>query len=178
MTATDIIDKYYPEDNDLKRILITHSRSVAEKAVSIAQNHPRLKLNEDFLYEAAMLHDIGIFKTYAPGIFCFGHFQYIAHGFLGSNLLREEGFQQYALVCERHTGAGISTREIAEQGLPIPYRDMIPVSLEEQVICFADKFFSKSRLDEEKSVEKALKSISKYGKEGASRFNRWCDLFL
>jgi uncharacterized protein len=55
---------------------------------------------------------------------------------------------------------------------------MVPVSLEEQVICFADKFFSKTHLDREKSVEKALKSISKYGEEGVVRFNEWCERFL
>jgi uncharacterized protein len=52
------------------------------------------------------------------------------------------------------------------------------VSLEEQVICFADKFFSKTRLDQEKSIERALKSISKYGEEGVNRFNDWCERFL
>jgi uncharacterized protein len=55
---------------------------------------------------------------------------------------------------------------------------MVPVSLEEQVVCFADKFFSKTHLDREKSVEKALKSISKYGEEGIIRFNKWCESFL
>ena len=56
-----------------------------------------------------------------------------------------------------------------DQQLPVPHRDMVPVSLEEQVICFADKFFSKTHLDKEKSVEKALKSISRYGEDGIIR---------
>ena len=80
--------------------------------------------------------------------------------------MRKEGFPRHALVCERHTGAGISLQSIIDQQLPVPHRDMVPVSLEEQVICFADKFFSKTHLDKEKSVEKALKSISRYGKMG------------
>ena len=75
--------------------------------------------------------------------------------------MRKEGFPRHALVCERHTGAGISLQSIIDQQLPVPHRDMVPVSLEEQVICFADKFFSKTHLDKEKSVEKALKSISR-----------------
>ena len=50
--------------------------------------------------------------------------------------------------------------------------------MEEQVICFADKFFSKTRLEKEKSVEGALKSISKYGEDGIKRFNTWCERFL
>ena len=45
-------------------------------------------------------------------------------------------------------------------------------------VCFSDKFFSKTRLDSEKSIEKALKSISKYGEDGIIRFNNWCERFL
>ena len=85
---------------------------------------------------------------------------------------------RHALVCERHTGAGMSLQSILEQNLPVPHRDMVPVSLEEQVICFADKFFSKTRLDSEKSLERALKSISKFGEDGVRRFNNWCECFL
>lgn len=178
MNALNIIDKYYPEENELKRILLTHSRSVADKALWIADKHPELNLDKAFLEEAAMLHDIGIFLTDAPGIFCFGDKPYICHGYLGADLLREEGFPRHALVCERHTGAGISVESIIKQDLPIPHREMLPVSMEEQVICFADKFFSKTRLEKEKSVEGALKSISKYGEDGIKRFNTWCERFL
>ena len=178
MSPVTIIDKYYPEENELKRILLTHSRSVADKALWIADKHPELNLDKAFLEEAAMLHDIGIFLTDAPGIFCFGDKPYICHGYLGADLLREEGFPRHALVCERHTGAGISAESIIKQDLPIPHREMLPVSMEEQVICFADKFFSKTRLEKEKSVEGALKSISKYGEDGIKRFNTWCERFL
>ena len=63
MSPVTIIDKYYPEDNERKHILLVHSRLVAEKALSIADHHPELQLDKDFLYEAGMLHDIGIFLT-------------------------------------------------------------------------------------------------------------------
>ena len=166
MNALAIINKYYSEENELKHILLTHSRSVADKALQIAVKHPELHLDTGFLEEAALLHDIGIFMTDASGIQCFGTHPYICHGYLGSELLMKEGYPRHALVCERHTGAGMSLQSIIEQDLPIPHRDMVPVSMEEQVICFADKFFSKTHLDREKSVEKALKSISRYGEDG------------
>lgn len=178
MNALNIINKYYPEENELKQILLTHSRSVAQKAMWIADQHPELKLNKEFLHEAAMLHDIGVFLTNASDIFCLGDKPYICHGYLGADLVRHEGFPQHALVCERHTGAGISLAEIRERNLPLPHRDMLPLSLEEQVICFADKFFSKTHLTEEKSIEKALKSVAKHGEEGIRRFNEWCGIFL
>lgn len=178
MNPVALIDKYYPETNKLKHILLTHSKSVADKALQIANKHPELNLDKDFLYEAAMLHDIGIFLTDASGIGCLGDKPYICHGYLGAELMRQEGFHKHALVCERHTGAGLELDEIIKHQLPVPHREMIPVSLEEKVICFADKFFSKTHLDIEKSVEKARKSISKYGESGVERFDSWCKMFL
>ena len=178
MNALAIIDKYYPENNELKHILLVHSRSVADKALLIAERHPELNLDCTFLEEASLLHDIGIFLTDAPGIFCFGDKPYICHGSLGAELLRKEGYPRHALVCERHTGAGISLKQILKEELPIPHRDLIPVSMEEQVVCFADKFFSKTHLDQEKSMEKALRSLAPYGKKCVERFETWCKLFL
>lgn len=178
MDIIQIIDKYYPKENELKHILLTHSKLVADKALSVSIRHPELKLDNTFLYEASLLHDIGIFMTDAPGIFCFGEKPYICHGYLGADLMRKEGLPRHALVCERHTGAGISMKEIEERKLPLPHREMLPVSLEEQAICFADKFFSKTHLTNERSVEAAMKSVAKHGEEGLLRFIRWCELFL
>ncbi len=177
MNALEIINKYYTIGKQ-REILLVHSRSVADKALQIAVNHSELHLDKIFLEEAAMVHDIGIFLTNAPGINCFGTEPYICHGYLGADLIRKEGFPRHALVCERHTGAGIPLSDIEKQGLPLPHRDMLPVSLEEQVICFADKFFSKTHLEREKSVEAARKSIAKYGVDGLNRFDKWCVLFL
>lgn len=178
MNPLEIIDKYYPEAGELKHILLTHSRSVADKALQIAERHPELHLDKEFLYEGAMVHDIGIFLTNAPDIFCLGDKPYICHGYLGADLMRAEGYPRHALVCERHTGAGLTLQRIVEQDLPIPHRELVPVSPEEQVICFADKFYSKTKLDKEKSVEKARKSLEKHGQDGLARFDHWCELFL
>ncbi|MDL2291569.1 HD domain-containing protein [Bacteroides sp. OttesenSCG-928-F21] len=178
MSAIEIINKYYPEENELKKILLRHSRSVGEKALWIADRHPEFNLDREFLYEASLLHDIGIFLTDAPGIYCYGSKPYICHGYLGAELVRREGLPKHALVCERHTGAGISLQEIKAKNIPIPQREMVPQSMEEQVVCFADKFYSKSHPDREKSVEKIIKGLSKYGEESVSRFQHWCRIFL
>lgn len=178
MNPYELIDKYYPEENELKRILIKHSRSVADKALDIARRHPELNPDLQFIEEAAMLHDIGIFLTDAEGIFCHGSYPYICHGYLGSDLVRKEGFPRHALVCERHTGAGLSLQSIISRNLPVPHRDMQPLSIEEQIICFADKFYSKTRLDSEKTIEQARKSLAKHGEEGVKKFDEWCELFL
>lgn len=178
MDPIEIINKYYPKDNQLKHILVIHSKAVADKATSIVDAHPELNADRAFVFEAAMLHDIGIYMTNAPALLCWGDYPYICHGYLGADLMRREGFPRHALVCERHTGAGLSLEDILAQNLPIPHREMLPVSIEEQIVCFADKFFSKTHLNEEKTIEKARRSLLKYGESGARRFDKWCELFL
>lgn len=178
MNPLDLIAKYYPVESEAYRILVTHSRSVAGKALAIARMHPEMKLDLVFIEEAAMLHDIGIFLCNAPELDCHGEAAYICHGYLGADLLRKEGLPQHAYVCERHTGTGITLTMIEERGLPLPHREMTAVSMEEQLICFADKFYSKTKLEKEKPVEKVKQGLSKYGNETVVRFDNWCKLFL
>ena len=178
MSALDIINKYYADNEPLRKLLIKHSKQVTDRALKIVDNHPELHIDRAFVEQAAMLHDIGIFLTDAAGIHCFGDKPYICHGYLGADLIRGEGYPRHALVCERHTGAGLSLEGIIAQDLPVPHREMVPVSLEEQAICFADKFYSKTHLEKEKSVEKARKSLERYGEEGVRRFDNWCEQFL
>ena len=130
-----IIDKYYSDNEPLRQILLTHSRSVADMAIAVARRHPELGADEDFLFEAAMLHDIGVFKTDAPGIQCFGDEPYIRHGWLGGQLLRQEGLPRHARVAERHTGTGLTREAIIRQALPLPVEDFSPETIEEQIIC-------------------------------------------
>lgn len=177
MNYQAIIDKYYPEDNELKRILMVHSRKVADKALAIVDQHLELHADRQFVEEAAMLHDIGIFRCDAPAIYCFGKEHYISHGPLGAELLRAEGFPRHARVCERHTGAGLSLQEIEKQNLPVPHQDLLPETVEEQIICYADKFFSKTKLTTEKTLEQAIHSLSKFGDDGVERFVKWSKRF-
>ena len=172
-----IIDRYYKDNDELKDILLRHSKAVADKALAIADTHPELQLDRQFLLEAAMVHDIGIIKTNAPDIKCFGTEPYIRHGLLGAEIMRAEGFPLHARVCERHTGAGLSLKEIEEQALPLPHIDLLPETLEEKVICYADKFFSKTKLDREKTLEQAERSVAKHGGEGLQRFKEMEQMF-
>jgi uncharacterized protein len=178
MDYQSIIDKYYPSENELRRILLLHSRQVADRCLLIAKKHPELRLDKEFLEEAAMLHDIGIFRCNAPSIQCFGTEPYICHGYIGGQILRDEGLVRHALVCERHTGTGLSREQIERQNLPLPLdRSYEPDVMEEQVVCYADKFYSKSHIDHERSVVETAKSLEKFGPEGVRKFLKWVDLF-
>ncbi len=172
-----IIHKYYSNNPELLQILLKHSKAVADKALAIAEAHPELRLDRQFIMEGAMVHDIGIIKTDAPDIQCFGTEPYIRHGVLGAEMLRAEGYPRHARVCERHTGAGLSLKEIEEQRLPLPHEDLLPETLEEKVICYADKFFSKTKLEREKTLAEAERSVAKHGEEGLKRFREMEEIF-
>ncbi|MCF0184137.1 MAG: HDIG domain-containing protein [Bacteroidaceae bacterium] len=169
--------KKYATSEELLEVLVRHSGQVAEMAVAIARRHPELGADEEFVREAAMLHDIGIVRCNAPAIHCFGDEPYIRHGLIGSEILIAEGLPRHARVAERHTGTGITVEGIREQNLPLPLRDYSPETIEEQIICYADKFFSKTKLGQTKTAEQALASLWKFGDESARRFNHWHEMF-
>ena len=172
-----IIDKYYPADNELRRVLLQHSRQVADRCLTIACKHRELPVDVQFLEEAAMLHDIGIFRCHAPSIFCEGTEPYIKHGTIGGELLREEGFPRHARVAERHTGTGLTREAIVRQQLPLPLEDFVPETLEEQMVCYADKFYSKSRMERVLTVAETAQSLEKFGHEGVLKFLAWAERF-
>ena len=178
MDPVTIIKIYYKEGSDLYNMLINHSTDVMNKALSVVDKHPELKADRQFVAEAAMLHDIGILHTYAPLIHCYGLLPYPCHGYLGREILDGLGYPAHGLVCERHTGVGITEEDIISQGLPLPHRDMVPITVEEMIICFADCFFSKTKLGVEKPIEKIRQELSVHGEDKAIRFDDWCRLFL
>ncbi len=173
MNPYPLIQKYYTPGTELYHVLVAHSEQVRDLALEVAKKHPELEADIEFIAEAAMLHDIGIFLCDAPRIFCHGSHQYIEHGYLGADLLRKEGLDRHALVCERHTGTGISLEKIKEHNLPVPHRDMLPVTIEEQIICYADKFFSKTALNSMHDPEKISKMLGRHGQENIAVFDTW-----
>lgn len=177
MDPVGLIDKYYHDQPALHDLLLRHSRQVAQLALRIVDSHPLLQADRSFVYEAAMLHDIGILLTDAPSIHCHGTRPYIQHGIAGAELLRREGLPRHARVAERHTGAGLTLSDILAQQLPLPHQDYLPESIEEQIVCYADKFYSKSHPEREKPLPKVLKSIAKHGPEALQRFQQWHERF-
>lgn len=174
-----IIEKYYDKHSLAYKTLLRHGTEISQKAVAIARRMPTLKPDIPFIKEAAMLHDIGMIFTHSPDIGCFGKEPYIKHGYLGGQLLRKEGLPRHARVCERHTGVGISKQEIIKNKLPLPKRDFLPLTIEEQIICFADKFYSKrpEMQGKEETIADIRKEMNKFGKEKADKFDAWLKKF-
>ena len=183
MNPIDIINEFYAPGSDAGELLIRHSEAVAAKALRLAETlsavHPELKPDISFIEEAALLHDIGIFYTNVPSIGCHGTYSYVCHGYLGRMLMEDMGHHRHALVCERHVGAGVSADEISAYHLPLPARNMVPVTIEEQIVCYADKFFSKNRTPDTEALklEEVVRKIESYGPAQAQRFKNWVALF-
>jgi uncharacterized protein len=174
-----IIEKYYDRNSTAYDILVAHSKAVAGKSLEIAGRLSYGRPDTMFIEEAAMLHDIGIFMTNEPGIGCHGDKPYICHGYLGREILEREGLPRHALVCERHVGVGITVEDIDGNGLPLPRHDMRPLTIEEKIICFADKFFSKrpDSLGRERPLDEVRKSIARYGPDKLKIFDKMFVLF-
>lgn len=172
-----IINKYYESGSALWQILIHHSLQVSDKALQIASSRS-FDLAPSDIVAAGMLHDIGIFLTDAPGIECHGAHPYICHGTLGADLLRHEGCPEWlARIAERHTGSGLTAEYIAAHDLPLPHQDYVPETLLEKLICYSDKFFSKSGDMSEKSLDCVRSSMARHGADSLRRFDQLHSLF-
>lgn len=179
MDVKAIIDRYYPVENELKNIYNIHAEKVTSLALEMATRHPELNIDSDFVKEAAMLHDLGIFLTDAPRIYCFGSEPYLCHGYLGAELLRSLGYERHARVCERHTGTGLTKEQVVANGWKLPVKDFVPETIEEQLVCFADKFYSKTKfLETRRTFEQVVESMAKISAESVEKVNRWAEMFL
>ncbi len=176
-----IIRKYYSDNPRAWKILLDHSRLVTRRALKIghylqAQGE---SVNLGFLAEAAMLHDIGMIMTDTPELGCNGKGSYLQHGIRGKEILEQEGLFKHARVCERHIGVGLTAEEIVIQKLPLPSRDMLPESVEEQIISYADLFYSKGEKNRNlvKTPKEVRDKLKTYGNNKIMIFDQWLEKF-
>jgi len=180
LNPLEIIEKFYAAGSRTFVLLVRHGMAVAQKAVTIAGGRTApLNPDMEFLQEAAMLHDIGIFLTDSRNLVCIGSHPDVRHGYLGNQILSELGFPRHGRVCECHVGVGISAEVIRRFGLPLPERDLLPVTLEEEILCYADKFHSKNGRPEGrvKTFEEIENSLKMLGVSHLNRFREWAYRF-
>ena len=172
MSPDDILKEEVSADSPLWPVLLNHSRAVAFKAICLARKTPFWhELDLEFIWEAGMLHDIGVVRTHAPKIYCTGEKPYITHGVEGAKILLEHHLSRHARVALTHVGAGLVAEDIQKNNWPMPPEDMIPQSKEEILVSVADKFFSKSQnLRQEESMTEIRKELDGYGPAARERF--------
>jgi uncharacterized protein len=112
-----------------KQNVIRHVEVVSELACEIAEacrenGHPvDLKLVE----VGALLHDIGRGKTHT-----------VHHAVVGAQIAASLGLPEPVVsIIKKHVGGGITAREAKRLGWP---KDVyVPQTLEEKIVCYADK---------------------------------------
>lgn len=173
----ELLGRYF--EGDALVVITGHGRAVAGLALRVCQVLGLAEEECRFVEQAALLHDIGVCRTIAPKIGLEAGFPYIMHGVIGRKILEDEGHPRHALVCERHIGVGLTVEDIDRQKLPLPRRDMSPLTIPEQIICFADLFYSKSpgKVSHQKSPVQVRSKLAGFGEGKTLIFDRWMELF-
>jgi uncharacterized protein (TIGR00295 family) len=104
-----------------------HCFAVAESAARVGRAlESRSVIDHQFLWSAALLHDIGRCVTHDP----------IMHGVEGYHLLTRLGHEAEAFVCASHILFGLNAAEAEQFGLPT--RDFLPRTIEERLVPLVD----------------------------------------
>jgi uncharacterized protein len=135
--------------------VISHSLAVTALAIEIGGKLKKKGIEVDLgLVEAgALLHDIGRSKTHQ-----------VDHSLLGAQIARTIELPQPVVnIIKRHVGAGITEEEA--QCLGWPQDTYMPQTIEEKVVCYADK-----RIDCNKptSIETEIQHLQKQGRSEAA----------
>lgn len=127
-----------------------HSEKVADKALEIADKITRTNVDKNLIEIGALLHDVGRTKTHG-----------FRHALIGGKILRERGFSiNLARICETHILGGLDKEDAKRFGLP--EKDYLPKTLEEKIICLADKHMAGTR--EVTIKERFERWFQKYGR--------------
>lgn len=160
--AISLLKKFSKDKESFKKVL-DHSKTVRKIALGIAKYVKGV--DKKFISIGSLLHDIGRFE-------CFNK-DPVKHGICGAKILRKLGLNRYALVAERHLGAGISKKEVKEQRLDIPVKDYVPVTKEEKIITHADNLTKGSkRITLKEAIRRYEKEI---GKKAADKVRKLAD---
>ncbi len=151
-------------------IILKHSNIIKNFSIEIIKNKKIKDIDINLLIDGALLHDIGAYfclnRDYSIKI------PYIMHGILGEQFLIDNKIDlKIARFASHHTGVGISKEDIKRLKLPLPIKDFIPETIEEEIVCYADNFHSKrgifSTFDD---IETELRP---YGKDKLKRLNEF-----
>ncbi|MHA1584301.1 MAG: HDIG domain-containing metalloprotein [Promethearchaeota archaeon] len=113
----------------LPQNIFKHEMAVMRKARNLAYNITKIPVNVELVKIGALLHDIGRTQIHS-----------MMHAPVGADILRENGFpEEVARIAERHTMAGLTDKEA--QLFELPPRHYIPETIEEKIVCLADKYF-------------------------------------
>lgn len=173
MTAAKRKDSWFPNEEEALSILVRegttagvveHCKAVARQAAVLSEvaSSKGIVVDMELVKMGSLLHDIGRSKTHGP-----------THGFVGGKLLRELGVDgRIARIAERHVGAGIPADEAKKLGLP--EEDFLPETMEERIVCYADKVTFGARIGTTEEVVAQLEEQLGQGHPAVGRLKKFC----
>lgn len=127
--------------------VIEHCKAVSAFATRIARACQKRgqKVDVQLIEISSLLHDVGRSNTHT-----------VDHALVGGEIARSWGLpKSVALIIERHVGGGIPQEEAKRLGWPV--RDYLPQTLEEKIVCYADKRVEGIRIV---SIERTIKAYA------------------
>jgi uncharacterized protein len=125
------------KENNCPPQVINHCIAVTDLALELSHQLMKrgCKIDLRLVEAGAMLHDIGRSRTHN-----------VDHSLIGAQIAEIIGLPQPVInIIKRHVGAGITSDEAEFLGWPKD--NYVPQTLEEKVVCYADK-----RIDHDKVV--------------------------
>jgi uncharacterized protein len=167
--------KYAPTD-DAFDLIFTHCTIVWEIAEQLIDKTD-VKLDKSLVMTGCLLHDIGVYRLYLPDG-TIDHKNYIKHGTLGDELLKEEGFnEELRRFASSHTGVGLRKQEIIDENLPLPHEDFLAHTPEEELVMYSDKFHTKSTPPKLMTAAAYEESVRKFGEDKVTKFKQFQQQF-
>jgi uncharacterized protein len=122
-------------ENQCPDKVVFHCQTVAKLALQIATELKTkgFKVDLNLVEAGALLHDLGRSKTHT-----------VDHAIIGAELAQKAGLPLNVInIIKRHVGAGISPKEADWLGWPED--NYVPETLEEKIVCYADKLIDGTR---------------------------------
>jgi putative nucleotidyltransferase with HDIG domain len=142
----------------------THSLIVKNISMQIAEKLEKdygISVDKKLIDIGALIHDIGFYDYFDDDYKIRGN--YVEHGKKGYEILIKEGIsQKRARFALTHVGVGIEKN--------------IPISLEEEIVCYADNFHSKGH-PRFNTFEDSLEEMNKFSLDNGVIFKRFKDKF-
>jgi len=143
----------------------THSQIVKEIALQLATKLEKKidsRLDKNLIIIGSLLHDIGVYRCFDEDFNPNDKADpYFYHGWIGEKILRKLDFPEKVIrFTITHTSTGITTEDIKRERLNLELKDYIPVSIEEEIVNFADKFHTKS--PSFVTYDQAVEKLSKF----------------
>jgi uncharacterized protein len=146
----------------------THSVIVSEIALRIADKIKFANLDLDLIKNGSLLHDIGMYMCHDQELNPEAKIPELQHGFEGAQILAKEGLDiKLQRFCLTHTATGLTAEDIERENLRMEIKDYLPVTVEEEIVCYADKFHTKYP-----AFSKYEKIAERIGKFDSNRYVR------